>query len=404
VFANTAPGEGRDILINVFLRGGIDALNLVVPFNDPDYVLARPRLKLSGNQVAQLDASQISDIGIELGLHPAAAPLRTLMNQNHLAIVAASGSTSGSRSHFEQQDFMDRGKPDDPHVEGGWLGRYLQAISASDIFAGVSKSTSVATSLEGFTGALALPSASGFSLNAHWNHRDDMRRALRLMYQADADLATVARRTLEATDFIDYANPGSYTPEFGAVYPSGSFGGSLTALAQLIKMDVGLKAATVDLGGWDTHEAQANSDPTTGTFNDLVAQLSTGLAEFWKDMTNFHGRLTVVVMSEFGRRLRENDNRGTDHGHGGVMMVLSANVVRGRIYGTWPGLKREELFESVDLQVTTDFRRVLSEVVIARLRLNAPSIVFPDYSYQGPVGIFGEAGLPTTPANGMLVL
>jgi len=401
VFADNRDGVQRDVVINVFLRGGMDALSFLIPYADADYSLARPRLKMTTTgQYLPLQSGQVSDIGINFGLHNAAAPLRTLMNNNHLAVVAAAGSPSSTRSHFEAQDYMDRGKPDDDSYSAGWLARYLEGTAATGIFSGISSSTNLATSLQGYDGALALTSANGFTLNAHWNHQDDMRRALRLMYDVDPDLRSVAKSTLDAADYLDYAAPGSYTPTSGVVYPNNSFGASMSSLAQIVKLDIGLQAATVDLGGWDTHETQANSDPATGTFQGLVDTLAKGLEAFWNDLVAQRSRVVVVVMSEFGRRLRENDNRGTDHGHAGIMLVLSTHLAKGRVYGTWPGLAREQLFDSVDVQVTTDFRRVLSEILIARTGNLTPNAIFPGYTYPGPVGLFGTAGaLPAVPSG-----
>jgi uncharacterized protein (DUF1501 family) len=197
---------------------------------------------------------------------------------------------------------------------------------------------------------------------------------------------------------IDFLNPGSYTPPPGIIYPDNSLGNSFRSLAQMIRMDIGLQGATVDFGGWDTHESQTSwNNPTTGPFADLVGTLSATLSAFWNDLSAYRSRLTVVVMSEFGRRLRENDNRGTDHGHGGVMMVLADSIREKKVYGTWPGLATDQLFENVDVAVTTDYRTVLTEVLAARLALPDAPGLFPGFVYTGPTGML----LPATVGAGV---
>jgi uncharacterized protein (DUF1501 family) len=385
VFASptaAAPAAGRDVVLSIFLRGGIDGLSLLVPHSDANYHQARPRLGLATNQVL--------DINGQFGFHPSAAGLKELMDNNDLAVVCAAGSTDPTRSHFEAQDYMERGKPGDGSYNGGgWLARYLSGLGPSGkIFTGLSLGSSVSVALEGYGDALALSDAEDFTLSGTGDHRDDLRRSLRTMYAADPHLGGVVRRTLDAGDIIDRADPGDYVPTAGVTYPDTDFARSLANLAQIIKLDLGLQAATIDTGGWDTHESQADGNRVGGNFANLVTTLSAGLHAFWRDMANYHQRLSVVVMSEFGRRLRENDNRGTDHGHGNIMMVLSGNVLDGKVYGQWPGLANDQLFENNDLQVTTDFRTVLAELMQARLGVSDLSPLFPGFTYPGRLGIF----------------
>jgi len=290
---------------------------------------------------------------------------------------------------------MERGVfGDTSYANGGWLGRYVKTIPNDAIFKAISQGSSTALSLDGYTGALSLCSANGFSLSGDGGHLDDLRRSLRTMYSIDADLGAIAQRTLDAADYVDYASVGNYVPNAGVTYPNSNFASSMKAVAQLIRMDVGLQAITVDLGGWDTHENQASyNSPTTGRYAELVLQLSQGLEAFWNDLTAYRSRLTILVTSEFGRRLKENDNTGTDHGHGGLMFAISGNITQKKVWGTWPGLSTAQLFENVDVQVTTDFRRVLSEVLRSRLATGDIATMFPGYTYDGPMGIFSP--LPT---------
>ena len=409
VFGNAPRGGpgGRDVIVNVFLRGGMDALSFLIPYTDQIYYDKRSRLAITQDRLIQLSSEQYTPFGQVMGLHPSASGLHQIMNNHQLAIVGAAGSPSASRSHFEAQDYMDRGKPDDDNFFGGWLARYLNSIGGEGVFRAISRSSTLDVSLENFAGALALSNADGFSISGSSSHRDDLRRALRLVYESDSKLREVAMATLDATDFIDFADPGDYVPGNGAEYPDGSFADSLASVAQMIRLDIGLQAATINLGGWDTHEGQASSGDSshTGNFANLINTLSEGLSAFWLDLTDLHDRVTVVVMSEFGRRLKENNNNGTDHGHGGMMMVLSDGIENGGVYGSWPGLDENQgqLFQGNDLQVTTDFRTVLSEIMIARMNFFDVGSIFPQYSYVGPTGMFGTAGQIPPPPLGLRV-
>ncbi len=396
VFAQRGAPQ-RDIVINVFLRGGMDCLSFLAPFADAEYHSKRPDLGLGQNA----GDNEVSDLDGYFGLHSAAAPLVDLYNAQHLALIPATGlpDNLGTRSHFEAQDFMDFGGADPS--SGGWLKRYLNSVPVGGLpfeglFRGISFGSAVSPSFSGFPEALALTEAGDFAIRGSSSNEDDLRRALRLMYDFDPELREVALRTLDATDVIDANPPGEYVPSAGVTYPDSSFSDAMKSIAQMVKLDLGLQAATVDFGGWDTHESQASSsNPDSGYFADQVGDLAGTLAAFWDDMSAQHSRLTMVVMSEFGRRLKENANRGTDHGHGGMMMVFNSNIDAKKVWGTWPGLSSAELFEGKDLKVTTDFRQVLSEIFVARASATSTDLdnYFPGYTYPEPLGIFGDAGV-----------
>jgi uncharacterized protein (DUF1501 family) len=172
-----------------------------------------------------------------------------------------------------------------------------------------------------------------------------------------------------------------YKPDNDLSYGDGDLARSLQTVAQLVKMDLGLRVATVDFGGWDTHDAQGYHFPI------LLKQLSTALHAFYNDLGAYHGRLNVVVMSEFGRRLKSNQSAGTDHGHGNAMMVLGAGIRGGMLHGTWPGLATEQLDSRADLAVTTDYRVVLSEILSKRFGLSDATAVFPELSGHQSIGV-----------------
>jgi uncharacterized protein (DUF1501 family) len=348
-----------------------------------------------------------ADAAIQLdgnhALHPSASQwLRPLYQDGKLAVVLATGLTEPNRSHFDAQEYMDRGTPGDRHTATGWLARHLasaQNLPAEIVMPALSVGSTQATSLLGNRETVNLNDPDGFNLEigpSYW--RDAQRRALRTFYEADSTwLHESGLQALDAMDLIELNAAGGYTPANGAVYPNSSFGDGLQVVAQLAKLDLGLRVAALDIGGWDTHNGQG--DGAGGYFGDRLEELAQGMAALYTDFdgagsANYARRLTMVVMSEFGRRLYENNDGGTDHGHGNLMFVLSGNAVGG-VHGQWPGLAPQQLFDSADLAVTTDFRRVLSEILVRRMGNNQLGYVFPGYSGYTPLGVVSGVDLPT---------
>jgi uncharacterized protein (DUF1501 family) len=386
-----APGAfNDDILLVVFLRGGWDALNVVMPIAGADrgfYENARPYLKVPAS-----GAGAALGLDGQFGLHPAMAPLHALYQSKKLAVIQAAGLTSDTRSHFDAMAYMELGTPGNKTIGTGWLTRHLQSatnLPPSIIFPVLSAGGSQPLSLLGTLDAVAMSSPSDFKLWTHWQYGEMQRAALRDLYAGVDWLETAGTQTLDTIDLIESLNPGEYHPANGATYPNDEFGRNLQAVAQLIKMPLGLRVATVDLGGWDTHSFQG--DGSSGYFADgLLGPLAQGLAALYTDLdgagaANFTRRTTVVVMSEFGRRLRENADHGTDHGHGNVMLALGGNVKGGKVYGQWPGLRNDQLYDGADLAITTDYRRVLSEIIIRRLGNPNTSTIFPGYTGYAPL-------------------
>jgi hypothetical protein len=262
------------------------------------------------------------------------------------------------------------------------------------------------TSLAGSREAIGMRSPDDFGLHSHWYYGDWQRQALRQMYTGSSWLHESGTKTLNALDVIEWANPGDYAPANGAVYPNSGFGDDLQSVAQMIKMQLGLRIVTVDLGGWDTHEHQGNGDQEWSPFSQQVSQLSAGMAALYADLSNHNGidhtkRLTVVVMSEFGRSFAQNASRGTDHGHGNVMLLMGGTVNGGKVFGQWPGLATEQLYDRRDLAITTDYRRVLSEILIRRLGNPNLGTIFPNYSDYTPLGLLQGSDIAPiyTPVN-----
>lgn len=388
--------EVTDKLVVVFLRGGWDALNVVPPISGTDrgiYQAERPNIAVptSGTGAA-------INLNGQFGLHASMAPLFPFYQAGKLAIIQGVGLDYDTRSHFDAMQFIELGTPGQKTIGTGWLTRHLQTapnLPASMFFPALSAGGSQTMSLMGTSDAVSMSDPSGFRLYGHWNYRDLQRAAIRDLYNGSSWLEVAGTETLNMVDLIESTNPDDYIPANGAVYPNGSFGDNLQAIAQLIKMQLGMQVATIDLGGWDTHENQG-SDGAGYFATNLLTPLAQGLAALYTDLNggcgaNFIKRTTIVVMSEFGRRLKENANRGTDHGHGNVMLVLGGSVKGGALYGQWPGLSNEQLYDRADLRVTTDFRRVLSEIIMRRLGNPNIDQIFPGYSGFTPLDFMVNA-------------
>jgi uncharacterized protein (DUF1501 family) len=404
-----APGGGsnEEILVVVFLRGGMDGLNVVMPLGGSDrsyYEAARPDLQVPSSGVGA--ATSLDGV---FGLHPSAAQwLDPLYQDGRLALVLAAGLDEANRSHFDAQEYMDRGTPGNRTTATGWLARHLSSadnLPAEIVMPALSVGNTQATSLLGDRDTINLNDPDSFNLEiGPWGWRDAQRVALRRVYSGDTTwLHTSGLQALDSMDLIELNTSGSYLPAHGATYPDNSFGEAMQVVAQMVKLDMGLRVAALDLGGWDTHNDQG--DGSGGFFAGLLGTLSQGMAALYTDLDGsgaaaYSNRLTVVVQSEFGRRLYENADGGTDHGHGNVMMVLSGSA-NGGLHGAWPGLAPHQLFDSADLAVTTDFRRVLSEILIRRMGNNNLGFIFPGYANYSPLGIVsGSDMVPDYTADG----
>lgn len=371
VFAQDRVAE-RDVLVVVFQRGGVDGLSVVVPYGEAGaYYDVRPTTALPEGGLHDLDGF--------FGLHPKLGRLHEVFQGGHLAVVHAAGSPDPSRSHFDAMEGMERGTPGLKTTPTGWLARHLESTpwTNSSPFRAISLGTMVQSALRGPVPALALKSIADFHLTGRDDQLGALQQTLAQLYRTgtDAPLAGAADETFRTVDALSTLAGESYTPEAAAAYPESSFGNALKQVAQLIKAQVGLEVACVDAGGWDTHEEQGGAD---GWLGGLISDFGAALSAFYTDLHAYHDRLTVVTMSEFGRRVTENASRGTDHGHGNVMFVMGGGV-RGGVHTRWPGLGPDALDDG-DLAVTTDYRDVLAEVLGKRLGNSALEQVFLDYT------------------------
>jgi uncharacterized protein (DUF1501 family) len=368
------------VLICVFLRGAADGVNMIVPHGDEHYYEHRPLLAIPRPDTPSTESAlRAIDLDGFFGLHPMLSPLLPIWRAGDFAAVHAVGSPHDSRSHFKAMELMERGvdRQNGPH--SGWLGRHLATLDTGNHspLRGVTIGEMVARALRGPVPATALRSIADFHLGGDPQAVAEMQSALATLYSLGDPLdpiATEAMNTLEAVNGLD---PLGYKPANGVAYPDDEFGLGLRQVAILIKANVGLEVGCLDVGGWDTHIAQGGSE---GLMANLLQNLAQGLSAFYLDLAEHANNLLVVVMSEFGRRLRENGGLGTDHGHGGLMLLLGGSVAGGQVHGSWPGLAHEQLVGPGDLAVTTDYRDVLAEI-IAR-RLNNPNLdaIFPGYT------------------------
>jgi len=378
VMGSTAAGGKRKTLIAIFQRGAVDGLNMVVPYGESAYYDLRPSIAIpkpgAGNAEAAIDLDGY------FGLHPSMSSFKPLWDSKRLAIVHASGSPDNTRSHFDAQDYMESATPGVKSTRDGWLNRYLQSKQEKEqsSFRAVSMTRTMPRVLQGRAPAVAMTSVSEFAIRAGKSSAN-IQGGFEAIYAATSNdaLGAKGRETFDAVNYLQKAHPSNYKPENGAEYPRNPFGNSLLQIAQLIKADVGLEIAFTDIGGWDTHVNQGNA---RGQLANLLQQFSSGIAALYQDLGQRMDDVVVLTMSEFGRTVRENGNRGTDHGHANAMFVLGNSVRGGKVYGRWPGLKSDQLYEGRDLALTTDFRDVFGEVATRHLGSKDSKSVFPGYS------------------------
>ncbi len=364
--AYAAPGYTGDTLVVLSLHGGFDGLSALAPIGDPDYYKARPTIGVPKAQVIAGDGT--------FGLHPALAPLLPLWKSGRLAGVHAVGQANPTRSHFAAMEAMENAAPG-TSIRSGWLERMLGVSGASGALAGVSVGHAMPDRLfAGPTPSVSMAAVDKFTL-AGDSAKRPRAAALRAMY-ADAPIlqarpALAADSALTATAAV---RGTAYTP--GATYPATELGNALRDVARLIKAKVGLAAVSVDCGDWDMHEGlgtavkgQRMYDNTT----DLALALAAFAADLGPDGMN---SVTLLTISEFGRRVQENGSRGADHGHGNAMLLLGGGVRGGQVYAKWPGLAPGALVAG-DLAVTTDYRAVIGEILQKRCRIGSLADVFP---------------------------
>ena len=365
------------VLVVVFQRGGMDGLNVVVPFKDRAYYALRPSIAIAEPALGEERAIDLDGF---YALHPALAALKTIYDKGQLAIVHAAGSPDNTRSHFDAQDYMEIGTPGVKSTPDGWLNRCLSGTPISNSpFRGVAVTPQTPRIMTGRAPALTISSIEEFRLR-----NAGVAPALQKLYANSADplfrrggdslFDAMARlRAVEAK-----------IPPSTASYPAGKFSVGLKQIARLIKADVGLEIAFSEIEGWDTHVAEGGA---IGQLANRLKELGDGLAAFYQDLGDRMEDVVLVTLSEFGRTARENGNRGTDHGHANVMFVIGARARGGKVYGRWPGLAPEVLHEGRDLDLTTDYRSVCSEILARHMGQRDVGKVFPGFRPTSPLGL-----------------
>ncbi len=370
-------GGRRKTLIAIFQRGAVDGLNMVVPFGERAYYDLRPSIAIP--KPAAGNAESAINLDGVFGLHPSLAPFKSLWDSKRLAVVHAVGSPDNTRSHFDAQDYMESATPGVKSTPDGWLNRYLQSKRDPDnsLFRAVSMTQMTPRTMQGKAPTLAISNLADFTIRAGQNSAS-LQGGFEAIYDQTVNdvLGGTGKETFEAVNYLKKVNPSQYQPENGAQYPRTPFGNSLFQIAQLIKAGVGLEIAFTDIGGWDTHVNEGNA---RGQLGNLLQQFSSGISALYADLGQRMDDVVILTMSEFGRTAKENGNRGTDHGHANAMFVVG-NVRGGKVYGQWPGLKSEQLYEGRDLALTTDFRDVFGEIAQRHLGTTNLQTVFPGYS------------------------
>ena len=369
-----AATAGGKVLVQVFLRGGCDGLNMVVPYGDPEYYSLRGA---AGNASIALESGTIVKLDSYFGLHPALAPLKPLYDGGRLGFLHAVGHYGLTRSHFDAQDFMETGTPGDKTTTTGWLDRGIAQLPGSEVTQAVSFSAQLPRSFLGSEPVLVAQNVANFDIRAR-NWRDEAERLLRRMYDGrDGDVAGTARETFAAMDVLVGNAALSASPANGAAYPAVSIGNSLRQAAAVIKAGLGTRCIFVNVtGSFDTHASQIAGN------NLEFARIGQALAAFAQDLGGLLDDVVVMVTTEFGRAAYVNGSGGTDHGSAHCMMLLGGRVRGGRVHGSWPGLAKNQLYQERDLAATTDFRDAFAELARAQLGVDTNAL-FPGYT-PGP--------------------
>ena len=369
-------GRGKALVV-VFQRGAMDGLNAVIPFKDRAYYSLRQSIAIAEPASGE---NRAIDLDGFYALHPALAPLKSIYDKGHLAIVHAAGSPNNTRSHFDAQDYMEIGTPGIKSTPDGWLNRYLNEKKKDESpFRGVAVTPQLPRILVGNAPALTLSSIEEFRLR-----NEAMAGSLQRLYATTADsLFRFSGQNLFAA-MNDLKQVQTKIPASSERYPNGRLGAGLGQIARLIKANVGLEIAFTEIEGWDTH---VNQGGATGQMANRLKELAEGLAAFYRDIGDRMDDVVLLTMSEFGRTARENGNRGTDHGHANVMFALGGAVRGGKVYCRWPGIAPELLYEGRDLNLTTDFRSVCGEVIARHLGQKDLSRIFPGFRAPAPVGL-----------------
>ena len=375
---NAGGGKDHPIIIAIFQRGAADGISMVVPFGDRNYYQLRPQIAIP--EPGLKNDERAIDLDGFFGLHPALASLKPIYDENRLAIVHAVGSPDNTRSHFDAQDYMESGTPGNKGTTDGWLNRYLQGNPETETtsFRAVAISANLPRSLRGAAPAAAMQRVANFAI-----------RGGAATPEIEELFADTYKETFNAVKMLRSATSQEYVPASGIQYPNSPFGQALRQIAQLVKSDVGMEVAFTDIGGWDTHANQGNA---RGQLSNRLRDFGDGLAALYHDLGDRMHNVVILTMTEFGRAIRQNGSGGTDHGHASCLLIAGGGVKGGKVYGRWPGLAPEQLYDGRDLALTTDFRNGFAEILLKHMRAKDAAKVFPGFSPQTALSLWERAG------------
>jgi len=372
----------RDVIVSIFLRGGADGLSLCVPWADPNYYAGRPTIAIP--RPDSTSAAKAIALDNYFGLPQSMRFLYPAYQAGNLLVVHGAGLSYNTRSHFDAQHFIEVGKAADPAVNTGWLGRHLATSTPARAGASIRAigfSDGLVDTLKGGPQTLPIADPANYGIAGSTATRTERENWFRAEYGTTIEpVRTAALDALGTITLLRNINFNTYAPANGAVYPNTGLARGLRSTAALIKADIGVEGVHLDIGGWDTHTTQ---DPIAGSMAGTMTQLSGAIGAFWQDMiaSGYAQKVTVLVMSEFGRNVRENGGRGTDHGRASAMFLMGQGINGGRVLApNWPGLARENLADGQDLKVVVDYRDIIAEVVQRRLGNNNLSAIFPGYT------------------------
>jgi uncharacterized protein (DUF1501 family) len=369
----------RDTIVVIFLRGGADGLSLIVPHGDPNYY--NPGLRPGIAVPSPGDPGGAVDLDGFFGLNPAMASLLPAYQNGDLLPIHATGSPDPTRSHFDAFRFMEFGQPLQPISEfSGWLARHLLVTppASNGPLRAIALNDLVPQTLIGAPNTLPVADPASFAFPGRTSTATDRANVLEAVFaDANEPIKSAGQNTIDTIDLLTQIDFDNYTPANGALYPGGSFGNAMASVSALIKADIGVEAAMLELGGWDSHEGQV------GQVTGLMSALSTALSAFHSDTQDHMNQITLVVMSEFGRRADENGSAGTDHGHGNCMLTMGGGIAGGQVLADWTSgelLHPDLLHQGDSLQVTIDYRDVLAEILQNRLQNTDLGAVFPNHA------------------------
>jgi uncharacterized protein (DUF1501 family) len=373
-----AAGSDSPVIVAIFQRGAADGISLVVPFGDKQYYGFRPQIGIPEPSRGKDEVT--IDLDGFFGLHPALAAFKPHYDSRNLAIVHAVGSPDSTRSHFDAQDYMESATPGSKSTTDGWLNRFMQVKREPrpSAFRAVAFSPNLPRTLAGAAPAIAMTNIGDFGVRAGAGGGQVAQGFEALYSEGLSDvLHGTGKETFEAVKALKAANPQQYKPENGSSYPKSPFGQSLLQISQMIKANIGLEVAFTDVGGWDTH---VNQGAARGQLAYRLQDLSQSIAALYTDLGDRMRNVVIITMTEFGRTMKQNGSGGTDHGHASCLFALGGPIKGGKVYGKWPGLATEQLYEGRDLALTTDFRNVFAEVAVRHMGATNPNAIFPGFS------------------------